>query len=176
MARYIRVRSTRPQGCHRAGMFHGVKPVVYDTTDLTPDQVRLLRAENGRMLLVDDVDSPDAANVVPDGDKVGRSDAFTSHPQQVASFHAQLESYAASNERLATERDAALEAKADAEAQRSEAANARDAAQAELDAAWEEIETLRAAVEAKAKAEPKGKGRKPKPEAVDTDPAAIPLD
>ena len=150
MSRYIRVRSTRPQGCHRAGMFHGVKPVVYDTNDLTPDQIRLLRAEDGRMLLVDDVDGPEAANVVPDGDKVGQVDQFTSHPEA----ERKAQEAEAARSVAEAERDAAIQAKADAEAARSAAANERDAAQAQLDAARAEIETLRAAVEAKAKPQP----------------------
>ena len=210
MARYIRVRSTRPQGCHRAGMFHGVKPVVYDTNDLTPDQIRLLRDENGRMLLVDNVDGPEAAHVVPDGDKVGQVDQFTSHPgarvdmpvdeynELLAKNENLVGDVARAREQFAAEtlaREAAIKAKAAAEAQRSEAANARDAAQgqleaarqgkadaeAALDAVQDELAAIKAAAEqaqAQSNAAPKSRGRKPKPETVDTntDPAATPLD
>ena len=173
MARYIRVRSTRPQGCHRAGMFHGAEPVVYDTNDLIADQLRLLREENGRLLLVDDVDGPEAANLVPNGDKVGQGDQFTSHPEadkRVEEADKKAQEAEAAKSAAEAERDAAIKAKAKAEEQRSEAANARDAAQAEPEALRKEVETLKAAVEAK----PKGGRRKPKAEVVDT--AETPLD
>ena len=182
MARFIRVRATHPQGCYRAGIFHGVKPQTYDKNDLTADQLRLLREENGRMLLVDDVDSLDAGAVVP-GDQVPGSEEFVSHPQV---------------EQAEAERQAAVEAQAVAEAARVDAEAERDAAvrdkeavesdlaavrgelasvTAQRDAAVAELEEARQAVAAaKPDARPKPRPKtKPKPVDGDTD-AATPLD
>ena len=189
MSRYIRVRSTRAQGCHRAGIFHGVKPVVYDTNELTPDQVRLLRAENNRMLLVDDVDGPEAAHLVPDGDKVGQDEAFTSHP----AAEAEIERLKTENEHLANDLEAAIGSHTAAETREAALAEQVDAlqktladTQGERDAAVQEAEAQRTAAAAarkvaeaaQGKAEPRSRSRKPRADAVDgnADPAATPLD
>ncbi|MDE0204858.1 MAG: hypothetical protein OXP66_02345 [Candidatus Tectomicrobia bacterium] len=156
MSRYIRVRSTRAQGCHRAGIFHGVQPVVYDTHELTPDQVRLLKAEDGRLLLVDDVDGPEAAGLAPEGGGTGPGEQFTSHPD----VHTANTALRGRNDLLVRdlareeERRKAAEARADSlAAQVAKLLNAPADTQGESDAP------------AKAGKAPKGRSRKPAPAA-----------
>ena len=164
MPRYIRVRATDPKGCWRAAIFHGVKPVIYDKHGLSPDQVALLKAENGGMLLVDEIDDPESGRIVPHGDQIPGADGFTSHPiQQVDSLTTENVALASENGRLAAENErlranlaAAVDAHKAAESARVNAEAERDAAKAEA-----------------GKPKPKPK---PKPVDADTDAAATALD
>lgn len=159
MARFIRVRATEAKGCWRAGLYHSTEPMVHNTHELTPDQVRLLRAENGRMLLVDDVDDPNGAPIAPDGD------SFTSHPMQE-----QVDSLTDENARLAAE-NAELAAKlAEAVEATKAAETARINAEAEVRKAVGKGQTDPPAPK------PKPKGGKPKSVDGGADEAATALD
>ena len=155
MARYLRVRATRPQGAHRAGMFFGTEPQFLLKANLSPDQISLLKADNGRLLIVDEVDDPHAA---PTGAGTAGGEVFGSHPgvaEQIAEVKQQVEdaftaaeqSKAVADEAIA-ERDAA---KAEVEQYKVDLEEAlRDAK-----AAKEEVEALKAAAKPKPKPKPK---------------------
>ena len=152
MARYIRVRATQPQGCYRAGMFHGVEPAIYDKAELSADQIRLLMAENGRMLLVDEVDDPDAGSVVPNGDQVPGAEQVESRPE----LRAELDGVISELEELKAQRiadaadtmeklNAAEKAASDAQAGQRKAEAELAKARKALKAAEAEVAKLKAA-------------------------------
>ena len=188
MARYLRVRATKPTGAHRAGMFFGPKKAeVLDKASLSPDQIDLLKREDGGLLIVDEVDDPNAA---PTAGGPG-AEVFDAHPgvaEQIAEVKRQVEDAftaaelsagAAEDERQArvaaeAERDAAQAQVDELQKQLADTQGERDAAKASVADAKADAERAIADAQAArqeaedAKADPKPKGGKRQPK---TDPA-----
>ena len=147
MARYLRVRATRPQGAHRAGMFFGTEAQALDKNTLTPDQINLLKAEDGRMLIVDETDDPNAFAA-----GATEAEVFDAHPEILDRVTAaEAERDAARQEVEAVKATAKAQAEQAADAAKSDVERAiaeADAARAEADAARAEAAEVHAELEA----------------------------